>query len=407
MHNWLLPEYIEDVLPAEAARIEALRRTLLDLFKVHGYQYVIPPMLEYMESLITGVGHDLDLATFKVVDQLTGRLMGVRADMTPQAARIDAHLLNQQGITRLCYAGSVLRTKPDGLAHTREPLQLGAELYGHAGVASDIEIQRLLIKALQAIGINQVHMDFSHVNIFGSLIEASQIAPQLEQDLYAALQSKDQSAVASLAHGLDKVTREALIHLTALNGDKAILTEAAQVLPATPAIQAALASLSKASAALDDLGVSVSFDLSELRGYHYHSGIVFAAYAHGYKGPLALGGRYDEVGQAFGRARSATGFSLDLRGVVTALPPASRTMAIFAPASDHKTIGDDKSLSAKIDALRAEGHIVVQALAGSEARDDNLSHEKLNHDELNCTKKLEHYNSGWHVVDIEQANKKA
>ncbi|MGZ8984002.1 MAG: ATP phosphoribosyltransferase regulatory subunit [Methylotenera sp.] len=390
MRNWLLPEYIEDVLPAEAARIETLRRTLLDLFKVHGYQYVIPPMLEYIESLITGVGHDLDLATFKVVDQLTGRLMGVRADMTPQAARIDAHLLNHQGVTRLCYAGSVLRTKPDGLAQTREPLQVGAELYGHAGVASDIEIQRLLIKALQAIGISQVHMDFSHVNVFGSLIEDSQIAPQLEQDLYAALQSKDQSAVASLAQGLDKATREALIHLTELNGDKTILAKAAQILPAMPAIQNALNDLAKVSSSLDDLGVTVSFDLSELRGYHYHSGTVFAAYAQGYKGPLALGGRYDEVGQAFGRARPATGFSLDLRGVVTALPPASPVRAIFASAIE------DKTLTAKIDALRSEGHVVVQELTGE------VRHDELNYDELNCDRKLVHYNSGWHVVDIQK-----
>jgi ATP phosphoribosyltransferase regulatory subunit len=384
MRNWLLPEYIEDVLPAEAARIETLRRTLLDLFKVHGYQYVIPPMLEYMESLITGVGHDLDLATFKVVDQLTGRLMGVRADMTPQAARIDAHLLNHQDITRLCYAGSVLRTKPDGLAQTREPLQLGAELYGHAGVASDIEIQRLLIKALQAIGINQLHIDFSHVNIFGSLIEASQIPPQLEQELYAALQSKDKSAVAELAKHLDQSIRDSLLSLTELNGDKTILIEASKVLPAVPAIQEALASLSQISIALEELDVSVSFDLSELRGYHYHSGIVFAAYAQGYKGPLALGGRYDEVGRAFGRARPATGFSLDLRGVVTALAPAKPTMAIFAPAND------DVSLSVKIDSLRAEGLIVIQELPGF----------KSNLDELNCDRKLEHYNSGWHVVAI-------
>jgi ATP phosphoribosyltransferase regulatory subunit len=386
MRNWLLPEYIEDVLPAEAARIETLRRTLLDLFAVHGYQYVIPPMLEYMESLITGVGHDLDLATFKVVDQLTGRLMGVRADMTPQAARIDAHLLNHQGPTRLCYAGSVLRTKPDGLAQTREPLQVGAELYGHAGVASDIEIQRLLIKALQAIGIAQVHMDFSHVNVFGSLIESSQIDSKLEQALYAALQSKDQSAVAALSQGLDKTTRDALIHLTTLNGDKTVLAKAAKVLPATPAIKSALDDLVKVSAALEELGVTVSFDLSELRGYHYHSGIVFAAYAQGYKGPIALGGRYDEVGQAFGRARPATGFSLDLRGVVTALPPATPVKAIFAPADACE------ALSAKIDALRTEGQVVVQALAGVEE----------NTDELNCDRKLAHYKSGWHVVDIEK-----
>jgi len=386
MRNWLLPEYVEDVLPAEAARIESLRRILLDLFKVHGYQYVIPPMLEYMESLITGVGHDLDLATFKVVDQLTGRLMGVRADMTPQAARIDAHLLNHQGITRLCYAGSVLRTKPDGLAQTREPLQLGAELYGHARVASDIEIQRLLIKALQAIGIDQLHIDFSHVNIFGSLIEASQVAPQLEQELYAALQSKDQSSVAALSHHLDKTTREALLHLTELNGDKSILTKAEKVLPNSPVIKDALTSLSQVSTALENLNVTVSFDLSELRGYHYHSGIVFAAYAQGYKGPLALGGRYDEVGQAFGRARPATGFSLDLRGVATALQPAKPTMAIFAPANE------DATLSVKIDGLRAEGQIVIQELSGFES----------NLDELNCDRKLVHYNSGWHVVAIDK-----
>lgn len=384
MRNWLLPEYIEDVLPAEAARIENLRRKLLDLFKVHGYQYVIPPMLEYMESLITGVGHDLDLATFKVVDQLTGRLMGVRADMTPQAARIDAHLLNHQGTTRLCYAGSVLRTKPDGLAQTREPLQIGAELYGHAGIASDIEIQRLLINALHAIGIEHVQLDFSHVNVFGSLIESSHIDAQLEQALYAALQSKDQSSVAALASDLDKFTREALLRLTELNGDQTILARAAQVLPATPAISNALQNLQQVAAGLQDMDVHISFDLSELRGYHYHSGVVFAAYAKGYKGPLALGGRYDEVGQAFGRARPATGFSLDLRGVVTALPQAVAEQAIFAPAIA------DEALTQKIESLRQQGYVVIQELSGVQS---DLS-------ELNCNKKLEHYNSGWHVVDI-------
>ncbi len=393
MRNWLLPEYIEDVLPAEAARIECMRRTLLDLFRAHGYQYVIPPMLEYMESLITGVGHDLDLATFKVVDQLTGRLMGVRADMTPQVARIDAHLLNHQDITRLCYAGSVLRTKPDGLAMTREPLQVGAELYGHAGVASDIEIQRLLIKALQAVGINQLHIDFSHVNIFGSLIAAIAIPAQLEQALYIALQSKDQSSVSQLSRHLDKTTREALLRLTELNGDKSVLVKAAKVLPAIPAIQAALASLTEVSEALSDLDLTVSFDLSELRGYHYHSGIVFAAYAQGYKGPLALGGRYDEVGQVFGRARPATGFSLDLRSLVSAMPPVKTAMAIFAPASTD--LSTNLSLAAKIDSLRAEGHIVIQELPGSAS---NLA-------ELNCDRKLAHYNSGWHVVEADKVTK--
>jgi ATP phosphoribosyltransferase regulatory subunit len=356
MRNWLLPEYLEDVLPAEAARIEALRRTLLDLFKVHGYQYVIPPMMEYMESLITGAGHDLDLATFKVVDQLSGRLMGVRADMTPQAARIDAHLLNHQGVTRLCYAGSVLRTKPDGLAQTREPLQVGAELYGHAGVESDIEIQRLLINALHAIHIDGIHIDFSHVGIFESLVQAGNIDANLEQALYQALQSKDQSAVAELAKGLDGKIKESLIHLTTLNGDRRVLEQAARVLPNTAAIQTALQSLAQISQALVPLNVSVGFDLSELRGYHYHSGVVFAAYAQGYKGPLALGGRYDEVGVAFGRARPATGFSLDLRGVATALSPATLPKAILAPSEMNV------DLAAKIDSLRDSGEIVIQAL---------------------------------------------
>ncbi len=381
MRHWLLPEYLEDVLPAEALRIEQLRRKLLDLFHVHGYQYVIPPMLEYMESLITGVGHDLDLATFKVVDQLSGRLMGVRADMTPQVARIDAHLLNHQGVTRLCYAGSVLRTKPDGLAQTREPLQLGAELYGHAGVESDIEVQRLLIAALACIGIKKVHLDLSHVGIFESLIKLGNINQQLEQALHIALQNKDQSTVAQLTADLSPETRDALIALMHLNGDRVILDRARQVLPSTPEIESALDSLEKASAALAQLKVTVSFDLSELRGYHYHSGIVFAAYAQGYKGPLALGGRYDEVGLAFGRARPATGFSLDLRGVVTALSPACLVDVILAPAVENE------ALQEKISQLRAAGQVVVQALPDV----------MLDITELNCKQVLVELNGEWQV----------
>ena len=388
MRNWLLPEFIEDVLPAEAARIEFLRRELLDLFKVHGYQYVIPPMLEYLESLITGTGHDLDLATFKVVDQLTGRLMGVRADTTPQAARIDAHMLNQQGVSRLCYAGTVLRTKPDGLARTREPLQLGAELFGHASIESDIEIQRLMIKALQVMGLSELHIDFSHVAIFESLIHSASIQPALEQALYAALQSKDKSAVAQLAIHLDADTKYALIELTDLNGGVTMLDKAESVLPKLPAIAKALADLRAVAQHLNDLNVQVGFDLSELRGYHYHSGIVFAAYAHGYAGPLALGGRYDEVGIAFGRARPATGFSLDLRGVVTALAPASLAKAILAPA------GNDKALLSEIEALRAEGLVVIQALP------DSQSNWQTNADELNCDSQLVLRDGQWLIEKL-------
>lgn len=372
MRNWLLPEFIEDVLPNEAARIEQLRRHLLDLFKVHGYQYVIPPTLEYLESLITGTGHDLDLATFKVVDQLTGRLMGIRADMTPQAARIDAHMLNQQGVCRLCYAGTVLRTKPDGLARTREPLQLGAELFGHAGIESDIEIQRLMVKSLQLLGLEKIHIDFSHVAIFESLVKAGNINADLEQALYAALQSKDKSAVAALVQDLDASIQQALLSLTDLNGDVSVLDKALKTLPPLPEIAQALANLSAVASKLGDLNVQVSFDLGELRGYHYHSGVVFAAYAQGYTGPVALGGRYDEVGVAFGRARPATGFSLDLRGVVTALAPAHLPKTILAPE------GNDKALLSKIEALRTEGLVVIQALPKTQ----------IDATELNCDSAL-------------------
>lgn len=380
MRNWLLPEYIEDVLPAEAAQIEHLRRSLLDLFEVHGYQFVIPPMMEYLESLITGVGHDLDLATFKVVDQLTGRLMGVRADITPQAARIDAHMLNNQGVTRLCYAGSVLRTNPDGLAQTRQPMQLGAELFGHAGVEGDIEIQRLMVKTLQVSGIKALQIDFNHVGIFDALMKNTD--PIFEKQLYQALQSKDQTEVKALTKDFDAVTRDALCALTELNGDVAILAEAAKRLPKTPSITKALAELLQVSDQLKDLDVGVSFDLAELRGYHYHSGMVFAAYAEGCPGPLALGGRYDEVGQAFGRARPATGFSLDLRGLVKALPPSNVKQCILAP------YGNDDSLIKKIDELRKSGEKVVQELPGHEAYVD----------ELNFNRKLKNLDGVWQVI---------
>ena len=388
MRNWLLPEFIEDVLPNDAARIESMRRQLLDLFKVHGYQYVIPPTLEYMESLITGTGHDLDLATFKVVDQLTGRLMGIRADMTPQAARIDAHMLNHQGVSRLCYAGTVLRTKPDGLARTREPLQLGAELFGHAGIESDIEIQRLMIAALQLLGLNELHIDFSHVAIFEALVQAGNINASLEQALYAALQSKDKVLVASLAADLPADTKAALVNLTNLNGDASILDRAEKSLPNLPAIKKALADLRVVAAKISSSNVHVSFDLCELRGYNYHSGIVFAAYAKGYAGPIALGGRYDEVGLSFGRARPATGFSLDLRGAVTSLPPASLPKAILAPASNDATL--QASLQASINALRGQGEVVIQLLLN----------ESSSPAELGCDRELRKQGNAWLVSNI-------
>ncbi len=384
MHNWLLPEYIEDVLPAEAARLEHYRRQLLDLFRVHGYQYVMPPMMEYVESLLTGTGHDLDIATFKVVDQLTGRLMGLRADTTPQAARIDAHMLNHQGVSRLCYAGTVLRTQPDGLARTREPLQLGAELYGHAGIASDIEVQQLMIKALQLLGLNTLYLDLSHVAIFAALSHSAQLETHQEVALQAALQSKDIAQVKQLVAKLPQKSQQAFIGLTQLHGGREVLAQAREVLPETPEILDALRALEAVADQLSHAHVTVTFDLSELRGYHYHSGIVFAAYAKGYAGPLALGGRYDEVGAAFGRARPATGFSLDLRGALHALGPAIPEQAILAPAVD------DPSLSDAIAALRAQGQIVVEALPALEVYPQ----------EMNCDRTLAKVDGHWQVIAL-------
>jgi ATP phosphoribosyltransferase regulatory subunit len=384
MRNWLLPEYTEDVLPAQAARMEQVRRGLLDLFRLHGYQLVIPPMLEYMESLATGAGHDLDLATFKVVDQLTGRLMGVRADMTPQAARIDAHLLNQQGVTRLCYAGSVLRTRPDGLAQTREPLQVGAELFGHAGVESDVEIQRLMVQGLQASGVQELLIDFSHVGIFRTLVRRGGIGGDLEQELYTALQSKDKAALAELASKLEPEVRQALLALTDLNGGIEVLQAAQERLPQYAEIKQALHELRRVSQQLLDLNIEISFDLAELRGYHYHSGMVFAAYAQGYSGPLAQGGRYDEVGAAFGRARPATGFSLDLRGLMTALQPSQLVSGILAAYTE------DATQLSKIAELRACGEVVVVDLPGHEAHQG----------ELGCDRKLVKQGAAWEVVSI-------
>jgi len=384
MRNWLLPEYIEDVLPAKAMQIESLRRSLLDLLDVNGYQLVIPPMLEYLESLITGVAHDLDLATFKVVDQLTGRLMGIRADITPQAARIDAHMLNNHGVTRLCYAGSVLRTTPDGLAHTREPMQLGAELFGHSGIEADIEIQRLMVKTLQAAGVEALQIDFSHVGIFDSLISQAKGSESLKQSIYQALQSKDQTEIIALTKDFDASTCKALCRLTELNGDADVLDAAAKDLPKTPEITKALNDLKQVASELADLGVGLSFDLAELRGYHYHSGMVFAAYAQGCSGPLAYGGRYDEVGRAFGRSRAATGFSLDLRGLIKAIPPRTVKKGILAP------YGKEVSLLNKINSLRASGEKVVQELPGHEAYKQ----------ELNCDRKLVHQAGQWQVIAL-------
>jgi ATP phosphoribosyltransferase regulatory subunit len=358
MRNWLLPENLEDILPPQAQRIDAMRARLLGLFRVHGYELVIPPMLEYMESLLTGTGHDLDLRTFKLVDQLSGRMMGVRADITPQVARIDAHLLNRKGVTRLCYAGSVLLTRPRGLDSTREPLQIGAEIYGHAGIESDLEIQQLLADSLAACGVSGAHLDIGHVAVFRAICRRGGVSVELESDLYGVLQAKDLPGLRAGTGKLSKTTRNALLALPELYGDRSVLERARRTLPKYPEITRALRDLK----ALTRNGrIPVSVDLADLRGYHYHSGVVFAAYAPGVANAIALGGRYDEVGKAFGRARPATGFSMDLRDLARSAPGEGGEPAIHAPHSS------DPGLAAAIRKLRDSGEIVVVRLPGHAA----------------------------------------
>jgi ATP phosphoribosyltransferase regulatory subunit len=310
--KWVLPEYIEDILPAQAMRIEKLRRKILDLFFSKDYELVMPPLLEYMESLLTGTGHDLELRTFKVVDQLSGRMMGVRADITPQVARIDAHLLNRKGVTRLCYCGSVLHTRPAAPGATREPIQVGAEMYGEAGVAADVEMLELLCQALRTAGARNVRIDIGHVAVFRGIAQLAEVQSELEAELFEALQRKDVPALKELTKGLSTATRSALLLLPNLYGGAEVLNEAEKRLPRIPQVKSALATLRRLAKACK---FPASFDLAELRGYHYHSGVVFDAYCDGVPGAVARGGRYDQVGKAFGRARPATGFSIDLRSL--------------------------------------------------------------------------------------------
>jgi ATP phosphoribosyltransferase regulatory subunit len=384
MRRWLLPEYIEDILPAEAQRVEALRRTILDLFRTHGYELVIPPLLEYLESLLTGTGHDLDLKTCKLVDQLSGRMLGIRADITPQVARIDAHLLNREGIARLCYTGSVLHALPSGMMHTREPLQIGAELYGHAGVESDIEIQALMVSALHAAGIRDLRVDLGHVGVFRALMRRFGVAEEQESELFQVLQSKDVPSLRELLSSADAQLAHAVLLLPELYGGADVLAQARSRLPSSAEIQLALDQLERIERALRDAGHAVHcFDLAELRGYHYHSGVVFAAYGRGRPNAIAQGGRYDEVGKAFGRARPATGFTMDLRELAAlgdGVPPVRRILSPYRP--------DDAGLRAAVEQLRAGGETVVWDLPGHEAT----------RAELGCDRELVEQGGQWTVV---------
>ena len=358
MQRWLLPESIEDVLPGEASRIEGLRRALLDAFELHGYQLVAPPLLEYLDSLLTGSGRDLDLSTFKLVDQASGRMMGVRADITPQVARIDAHLLNRRGVSRLCYCGSVLHTLPRMLLGTREPLQLGAEIYGHAGLEADTEIVRLLARSLEIAGVAASRIDVSHVGLFRALLTQAGLAPDLEEELFALLRAKDVPGLRLRVSGVAEPVRSALLALPELYGGAEVLDHAAARLPRTAEVSAALADLRGLVSSLVDM--PISFDLADLRGFNYHSGVVFAAYCGGHPAAVALGGRYDRVGKAFGRGRAATGFSLDLRELARLVGWPTERKAVLAPVETSGALRD------AVADLRSNGQIVMLALPGHE-----------------------------------------
>ncbi len=364
--RWLLPDGVEELLPEQAGQVELLRRKLLDLYQSWGYELVIPPLLEFTDSLLVGLGDDIDLQTFKVVDQLSGRTMGIRADITPQTARIDAHSLKREGTTRLCYAGSVLHTKPKALLASRSPIQLGAELYGDAGLGSDIEIISLMLETLRCAGLSQVTLDLGHVGIYRALVALADLSVDAERVLHDALQRKSAGDIeAAIASSItDSTVADMMRALSQLNGDRSVLAKAKDALAGAP--KAVLAALDDLEQVADRIAsrmpdVDIYFDLSELRGYHYHTGLVFSALAPGHGQAVANGGRYDDIGEVFGRARPATGFATDLKALLNylSLETQQTSNSIFAPSDDGLSAAEDKQLWNTIQQLRADGEVVV------------------------------------------------
>ena len=386
--KWLLPEGIGEVLPPAAWRLEFARRELLDMFAGWGYELVITPFIEYLESLLTGTGRDLELQTFKLTDQVSGRQLGVRADITPQAARIDAHRLRHVAPTRLCYIGSVLRTRAEGLTASRSPLQIGAELYGHAGVDSDVEILCLMMETLRVSGLDDVYLDLGHVGIFRSLADAAGLSARQEAALFEALQRKAAAEIEALVDdfAVDLDMRRMLLALAKLNGDADVQREQLASAPATvaEAIDYVEAVAERLRRCLPD--VPVHFDLAELRAYHYQTGVVFAAFVPGEGQEVARGGRYDQIGEVFGRARPATGFSADLKTLMRlgSHEPQALDGAILAP------VDDDPALQARIVELRAAGSVVICELPGQTGDPA----------EMGCAYRLQKQAGAWDLVPL-------
>ncbi len=390
-NTWLLPEGIDELLPAQARALEALRRTLLDCYTGWGYQLVVTPFIEFLESLLTGTGKDLDLQTFKLTDQVSGRQLGVRADITPQAARIDAHRLRHQAPTRLCYIGSVLRTRADGFSGSRSPLQIGAELYGHAGVESDVEIVCLMMETLAVAGLDGIYLDLGHVGIYRALARAAGLSARQEADLFEALQRKATAEIEALvdSFGLDAGMRGMLLALAELNGGEEVLPRARAALAAAPAEVAYAIDYVEAVAAqlrryLPDL--PVHFDLAELRAYRYQTGVVFAAFVSGEGQEVARGGRYDEIGEVFGRARPATGFSADLKTLMRLGSHVRQPLvgAVLAPSEF------DEGLKAEIARLRAAGTVVIRELPGQQGDPSQMG----------CAHRLQKQADTWAIVPL-------
>ena len=382
MSAWVLPDHIADVLPSEARHIEELRRGLLDTARCYGYELVMPPLMEHLESLLTGTGEALDLQTFKLVDQISGRSLGLRADTTPQVARIDAHLLNRKGVTRLCYCGPVLHTRPDRPHATREPLQFGAEIYGHAGLEADLEVLQLAQECLRVAAVDETIVDLADVRIVRNLLAGMDLPAQHMNGIYAALAAKDTSELAFLTKGFSVTSREGLLALPGLYGDSSILLEAEKAIGRLPGMADVLSNLKWIASRLE--GASVTFDLADLRGYAYYSGARFAIYAHGATDALVRGGRYDEVGAVFGRIRPAAGFSLDIKQFVGVVSPRPLKAVIRAPW------GEATDVNAAISELRAAGETVVCVLPGHESEVD----------EFHCDRELVQVADRWVVQAI-------
>ena len=384
-NRWLLPENIADILPGKSELVEGLRRDTLNLFQSYGYELVIPPMLEYIESLMTATGSDMDLQTFKLVDQLSGRTLGLRADMTTQVARIDAHILNRQNIARLCYAGTTVQTRVVPGIFSREQLQVGAEIYGHQGIEADIEIVNLMIKSLQIAQVGPITLDVSHARILREILNTQSISAYDISEMYRFLQAKDRSSLQALMQGWDQVAKDTIIALLDLSGEsQQVLAQARKVLPRNDITEQVLLDLEQFCVGVKRslVDIQLNIDLADLDGFQYHTGILCAAYVPQYPVAIARGGRYDQVGQAFGRSRPATGFSLDLLALAGLSSKKVITRAIMAPWDDSD------ELRHTIASLRSQGEVVIESFPGHEHNESSMI----------CDRILEFKDQAWQVV---------